>query len=221
MTDLIGSVLALLSKTEDYVSGQQLADSLGVSRTAIWKAVNELRSSGYPIESEKKSGYRLLPTEKPFAEGIEPLLTFPCALFVHQSLPSTEAEAKRLLPLYGSVLVIAENQTAGVGKSSSDFPSPPGGTYFTLGFQRRFPLGRFLSLREELLALIADALHAVRIGHEFFVEQEKVGGVLVETSSEFDEGTSVVIGVGYRPSLSDKNQTIARIANGAYALLWH
>ncbi len=45
---------------EDYVSGQDLADQLGVSRAAVWKAIETLRSQGYTIEAKPKKGYRLL-----------------------------------------------------------------------------------------------------------------------------------------------------------------
>ena len=40
-------ILRMLKSTEDYLSGQQLCGMLGVSRTAVWKAVGELREEGY------------------------------------------------------------------------------------------------------------------------------------------------------------------------------
>ena len=43
----------------DFISGAELAERSGVSRNAVWKAVNELRSEGYPIESVNNKGYRL------------------------------------------------------------------------------------------------------------------------------------------------------------------
>ena len=42
-----------------YISGQELAAQLGVSRTAIWKAVAALRSDGIPIEAVTNRGYTL------------------------------------------------------------------------------------------------------------------------------------------------------------------
>ena len=53
-------LLALLAQKEGrYASGQELADTLGVSRNAIWKAVKALQAQGYTIESLPSTGYRL------------------------------------------------------------------------------------------------------------------------------------------------------------------
>ena len=53
-------ILRMLKSTEDYLSGQQLCGMLGVSRTAVWKAVGELKEEGYVIEAVRNRGYRLV-----------------------------------------------------------------------------------------------------------------------------------------------------------------
>ena len=54
-------VLSLLyQKKDDYLSGQELSEKLGVSRTSIWKYINYFKEAGYKIESSSKVGYRLL-----------------------------------------------------------------------------------------------------------------------------------------------------------------
>ena len=53
-------ILTLLRNSADYVSGQQLCDQFGVSRTAVWKVINQLKEEGYQIESVSRKGYRLL-----------------------------------------------------------------------------------------------------------------------------------------------------------------
>ena len=53
-------ILEALKKSDEYISGQELCERCGVSRTAIWKAVNQLRSDGYEIESVTGRGYRLV-----------------------------------------------------------------------------------------------------------------------------------------------------------------
>ena len=53
-------ILRMLKSTGDYLSGQQLCGMLGVSRTAVWKAVGELREEGYVIEAVRNRGYRLV-----------------------------------------------------------------------------------------------------------------------------------------------------------------
>lgn len=53
-------ILTYLRNSGDYVSGQQLCDRLGVSRTAVWKVINQLKEEGYQIESVSRKGYRLV-----------------------------------------------------------------------------------------------------------------------------------------------------------------
>ena len=50
---------ALAGAGEGYISGSALADQLGVSRNAVWKAVKALEAEGYVIESVTAKGYRL------------------------------------------------------------------------------------------------------------------------------------------------------------------
>ena len=52
-------VMDCLINADGYVSGQELAKKLGVSRQAVWKAVNSLRADGFEIESVSNRGYRL------------------------------------------------------------------------------------------------------------------------------------------------------------------
>lgn len=65
-------VISLLTLRE-YVSGQEIADSLGISREAVLKAIKSLRGQGYEIESRKNRGYRLMfeDPKPPGAERIE------------------------------------------------------------------------------------------------------------------------------------------------------
>ena len=56
-------ILTMLRGTEDYISGQEICDRLGVSRTAVWKVINELKEEGYVIEAVNNKGYRI--TEYP------------------------------------------------------------------------------------------------------------------------------------------------------------
>ena len=50
----------MLRETDGYVSGQELCNHFGVSRTAVWKAINQLKEMGYEIEAVQNKGYHLL-----------------------------------------------------------------------------------------------------------------------------------------------------------------
>ena len=53
-------ILKKLRDAKDYVSGQELCEYYGVSRTAIWKAIKQLEKDGYVIEAQNNKGYRLV-----------------------------------------------------------------------------------------------------------------------------------------------------------------
>ena len=55
-------VLACLQQARDYLSGEQIAQALDISRAAVWKWIDALRREGYEIESRSGRGYRLLST---------------------------------------------------------------------------------------------------------------------------------------------------------------
>ena len=54
-----GEILKLLKETDGYVSGQELCRRFGVSRTAVWKVINQLKEEGYEIEAVRNRGYAL------------------------------------------------------------------------------------------------------------------------------------------------------------------
>ena len=60
MTEMKTKILQILRHTDGYVSGQQLCDELGVSRTAVWKVINQLKEEGYEIEAVRNKGYHIL-----------------------------------------------------------------------------------------------------------------------------------------------------------------
>ena len=60
MTEMKTKILQILRNTDGYVSGQQLCDELGVSRTAVWKVINQLKEEGYEIEAVRNKGYHIL-----------------------------------------------------------------------------------------------------------------------------------------------------------------
>ena len=50
----------MLRESGNYVSGQQLCDTFGVSRTAVWKVINQLKEEGYQVDAVRNRGYRIV-----------------------------------------------------------------------------------------------------------------------------------------------------------------
>ena len=57
-------ILKLLRESDGYVSGQRLCEEFGVSRTAVWKAINQLKEEGYHVEAVKNRGYRIVDIDR-------------------------------------------------------------------------------------------------------------------------------------------------------------
>lgn len=207
MNNLEHEVLLSLVESSSLLSGQFLADKFSVSRNAIWKVVNSLKEQGYPIESEKR-GYRLAPTELIFPEAFR----LNGEVKVFDEIGSTNEEVKRSFtgtPL----LVVAKKQTNGKGKGDTYFPSPETGLYFTYMTKKRFSLLSFHTLKDDVLNFISETFCVERVNQSLMQNGTKVGGVIVETTVELDECTSLLVGVGFYPPLDNKVQKIERIVN--------
>ena len=58
--DIKTSILRMIRQSSGYVSGQSLCEALGVSRTAVWKYVNQLKEEGYEFDAVSNKGYRIV-----------------------------------------------------------------------------------------------------------------------------------------------------------------
>ena len=131
-------LLPLLSK-EDYISGENAAETLGVSRSAVWKAVESLRHDGYGIEAVTNRGYRIRPDSDVLtAQEIEKNLTElhgKLKIEVRNTVTSTNAVLKEIASKgaeEGTVLAASE-QTAGRGRFARKFYSPSdSGVYMSI-----------------------------------------------------------------------------------------
>ena len=115
-----------------YISGQQLAGQLGVSRAAVHKAAAALTAQGYALEAVSRRGYRLLGGDPFCAEAVGP---YPAPVQVYDTLESSNRTAK-LLALDGAphgTLVLTAHQSAGRGRLGRVFESPSGkGVYLSV-----------------------------------------------------------------------------------------
>ena len=133
-------IITLLRQRGTYVSGQELCEKFGVSRTAVWKAVEQLKKDGYVIEAVKNRGY-LLKEDAARVFGrteIESRLHTEWAgktLYYFESTDSTNIRAKQLAEEGAphGTLVTADCQTAGRGRRGRSWNSPAGANlYFTI-----------------------------------------------------------------------------------------
>jgi BirA family biotin operon repressor/biotin-[acetyl-CoA-carboxylase] ligase len=125
-------ILELLRHQDGWVSGEALCQELGISRTAVWKQIGRLRSSGYDIRTKRHLGYRFVAGPGvPLEAEVRPLLQ--TAVIGRTFHFATEVDSTNLWALRrglegeaeGAVFV-AESQTGGRGRHGSAWFSPPG-----------------------------------------------------------------------------------------------
>lgn len=194
------------------VSGQELADKIGVTRAAVWKAVKALENEGYKIHASTNRGYRLEKENDILsAEGIrihlDPKYT-ETELQVLDTVDSTNTYAKKQLALGKTedLIVLAEQQTGGRGRQGKSFFSPRGsGLYISLAVHPRLRLedSSFLTI---LAAVAVCRTIETTLGlepkikwvNDVFLDGKKICGILSEAVTDFESGVveSVVVGIG-------------------------
>ena len=203
-------ILTLLRNSRDYVSGQQLCDQFGVSRTAVWKAINQLKEEGYRIEAVSHKGYRLLesPDVLSRSEVLSRLKTKWAGqqLFYLEETGSTNIDAKRYAEEgepHGTT-VIAEKQNAGRGRRGKYWESPPGSAiYMTIMLKPDFAPDKASMLTLVMALSVAEAITeatglqaGIKWPNDVVVNKKKVCGILTELNVGTDYIRHVVIGVG-------------------------
>jgi len=193
------------------MSGQALADRFGVSRNAVWKAVNQLKQEGHDILSDPAKGYRLAGDSDVISEaGIRAALSPRPELNVevYSELDSTNNEAKRRLGNGDSrdVLILADHQTGGRGRMGHTFFSPGGtGIYMTLSLELGKPLYRPERITLAAAVAVVRALRpwidedpGLKWVNDIFYKGKKVAGILSEAITDLETGLiqHVIVGIG-------------------------
>ena len=191
----------------EYISGQELAEVLGVSRNSVWKAIKKLQEQGFQIESKTSVGYRLSQISDLLScEYIEENLPFPCKIHVLDKVDSTITYAKKLDDLSYPNIVLASEQTKGRGRLGRSFYSPPSsGLYMSIAFKPDFELSKsMLVTTKSALAVFQAFEEVVGIGpkikwvNDIYINNKKVCGILTEAESNFEIGSidKIIIGIG-------------------------
>lgn len=193
------------------LSGALLAERCGLTRAAIWKQVESLRTRGVPVEAHGVLGYQLpwpvqMLDEARIRAGLPPALASRLGgLEVQWELDSTSSELQRRGAAAADLsFVLAETQSAGRGRRGRTWLSPPG-LNIHLSCLKRFEQG-FAALAGLSLAvgvMVLRALEATGISgaglkwpNDVLAADGKLAGILVELSGEYQGPCAAVIGVG-------------------------
>ena len=199
-------ILELLrSKHGNCISGAEIASQLGVSRTAVWKHINELKSAGYHIESKARSGYCLLECpDKLLPELVKHNLSTSFMgqnVISYEDIPSTNNEAK-VLAAQGAVegtVVVSEAQSTGKGRLERSFFCPAGGLWFSVILRPDFlpqeaPKCTLMSAVAVARAMRDMGLDAgIKWPNDIYCQGRKLTGILTEMSGEMDSISYLVV----------------------------
>lgn len=223
-------ILKMLRETDGYVSGQELCNKFGVSRTAVWKAINQLKENGYEIEAVQNKGYHLLSApdimDQTELESIHATEWAGCEIYYFDSIDSTNTKAKELAEEGhpSGTLVVADRQTAGKGRRGRSWESPSGiGIFMTLMLKPEINPNHASMLT--LVAAMATTRAIRRVTgvpamikwpNDIVMNGKKVCGILTEMSAQFDYINHIVIGIGINVHNEDFPEEIAQMASSIY-----
>ena len=219
-----------------FISGEDIAAKLDVSRTAIWKHIRKLRATGYDIISKENRGYSL--KELPdllLPENILPELNTKIIaadnsrVIYLECTESTNKTAKKIAAegaVEGTV-IIAEEQTGGKGRLERDFFSPKRkGILFSLILRpnclpKDAPKFTLLAAVALVKAMEKFNLNAkIKWPNDIIFDGRKVVGILTEMSAEIGRVNYIVIGIGINANISREEfpENIRDIAASLYEM---
>jgi BirA family transcriptional regulator, biotin operon repressor / biotin---[acetyl-CoA-carboxylase] ligase len=196
-------------RQSNYVSGEDLGKNLGITRSAIWKYIKELRQEGYDIHSSPNKGYSfvsapdiLSPVE--IKSGL-PTRTLGQVITYRKEVTSTQELAKALAAQGAAegTLVITEMQTEGRGRIGRIWTSLPGGIYLSIILRPeikpteapKLPLVAGVAVAHAI-ELVTGLQPKLKWPNDIIIAEKKVGGILTEMSAEIDRLDYVIIGIG-------------------------
>ena len=203
-------ILRLLKESDTYISGQQLCEQFQVSRTAIWKVIDQLKKEGYEIEAVRNKGYRLIDSPDVMSKAeIESLVDTKWAgknVVYYDEIDSTNNRAKEAGDngaAHGT-LFVADMQVAGKGRRGRVWKSPSGSSiYMTILLYPDIPPVKAPQLTLLMAIAVAEGIQEVtgletkiKWPNDIVVNGRKICGILTEMSTEIDYINHVLIGAG-------------------------
>lgn len=224
--DTSAGVLRILLGSDEPVSGQELADRLGLSRTAVWKAVARLREEGLALEAMKGRGYRLAGAPTGLSASLVSARLETDWLgrpFVfHREIDSTNRAAKEMAARgadHGTV-VMADMQTAGRGRMDRQWLSPAGANLMlSIILRPDMEIASFFRLTMAAGVALSQAVDGLtgletklKWPNDLYCQGLKVSGILTEISGQAQGLDWAVVGVGVNVNAAPDLDTAASLA---------
>lgn len=203
-------ILDILLNTDDFISGQEISEKLGVSRQAVWKAINALKEKGYEIQSVTNRGYRLVSSPNYLNESsLKSLLHNKIIgknLIVLDSVNSTNDYLKKLgnEGCENGTVVAAREQTKGKGRLGRTWQTKKDdGIAFSVLLRPSVAPSEVSAITPLAGLAVCKAIReytkldcVIKWPNDIIVGRKKLVGILTEMSAEFDAVEYVITGIG-------------------------
>lgn len=220
-------ILRLLRSADGYISGQELCNRFGVSRTAVWKAINQLKEAGYEIEAQQNKGYKLMAAPDLMTEAeIKSLMHTEWVakeVLYFDTIDSTNIKAQELAEkgYQSGTLVVADKQESGKGRRGRSWVSPSGtGIFMTLMIKPDINPNNASMLTLVAALAVAKAITSVtgeealiKWPNDIVVNGKKVCGILTEMNAQFDYINHIVVGIGINVHNESFPEEISQMAS--------
>jgi len=204
-------ILAMLtSKKGEFVSGEQVSEELGISRTAVWKHILKLKEEGHNIQSVNKLGYRLVNSGDIYDRStiVSKLNTeiLGKSLYFFDTIDSTNDELKRMAAdgACEGTVVVSACQTGGKGRRGRHWQSDADvGIYMSVLLRPELSPENVQSITLLASSAVCKALDkyvpnklGIKWPNDILINNKKVCGILTEMTSEPDKVQAIILGIG-------------------------
>ena len=209
----------LKNNTKSYVSGEELSNTIGVTRAAIWKHIKQLKEEGYEIEAISRKGYKLVGESEILdskALEIEMKESQYFSKIIHfNTIDSTSNKAKQMAyqgAAEGTV-VISEEQTGGRGRLGRQWMSPKGtGIWMSIILKPQIEPQEATKITQVAAAAVALAIRnltgckpGIKWPNDVILGGKKVCGILTEMGGELNSVNYVIVGIGINVNMHNKD----------------
>ncbi|QTM99634.1 biotin--[acetyl-CoA-carboxylase] ligase [Sediminibacillus dalangtanensis] len=222
-------LIELLKRSnQSFISGQELSENLGISRTAVWKHMKELEKEGYQVQAVPRKGYRISgQPDKLSASTVKWGLRTRWAgkqLFHYPVVESTQVIGHQLAQkgTEEGTVILADEQTAGKGRMGRRWHSAKTeGIWMSIILRPPILPHKAPQITLLTAVAIAEAIEsltnttpAIKWPNDIFFHDRKAAGILTEMQAEQDEIQYIVLGIGINvnQSLSDLPEDIQQTA---------
>jgi len=192
----------------DWVSGEEMAKRLAISRAGVWKQIQALRKRGYEVSASTGKGYKL--AKKPDlldADRISCCLKTKWLgrdMRILGEVSSTNAAALSLArDCQSGAVILAETQTQGRGRLSRPWASPAGGIWMSIILKPEMPLNHVYQINMAVAVALCKTISSspgleagIKWPNDLLIRGQKICGILMELSAQVDRLDYAVVGLG-------------------------